>query len=71
MPGYRYRGTSLDAHEPIPDNRGLSRGPAECGTRPGYIRHLRENENPCQPCRDAKNEYDRGYRKRRAIKDAT
>jgi hypothetical protein len=70
MPGYRYRGTILDADEPIADGRGMARGPAECGTRPGYVRHLREGQDPCQLCRDAKNEYDRGYRKRRAIKAA-
>jgi hypothetical protein len=71
MPGYVYRGTSLDADEIIPDGRGMTRGPAECGTRPGYVRHLRNSEDVCEPCKEANRQYDRDYRKRRAIKEAT
>lgn len=26
---------------------------AECGTRSGYSKHLRQKTKPCQPCRDA------------------
>ena len=32
---------------------GPGRPPAKCGTPPGYRRHLKHKETPCQPCRDA------------------
>lgn len=35
---------------------------AECGTYSGYYRHIRRAEEPCQPCRGAKNSYDRSQR---------
>lgn len=61
---YQYKGKQLDAHLPVPDGRGTSgpSGPAKCGTRPGYARHKRLAEDVCEKCREAKNEYDRGYR---------
>lgn len=29
-----------------------------CGTAPGYDRHIRRDEPPCRPCKDAKNRRD-------------
>lgn len=37
----------------------MSKPPAKCGTRSGYNRHLRLNENVCFECREAQNKYDR------------
>jgi len=38
----------------------------DCGTVAGYTRHLREDTQTCQPCRDANAERDRLYRLNRA-----
>ena len=35
---------------------------APCGTIAAYTRHRRNNETPCDPCRLAKNAYNREYR---------
>lgn len=32
---------------------------AECGTRPGYVRHRNLGEEPCAPCREANADYIR------------
>lgn len=63
---YIYKGTQRDAHLPWPDGRGHKRtmGPAQCGTRSGYLRHMRDGEQVCTECREAKNAYDRDYRER-------
>jgi hypothetical protein len=31
----------------------MSRQVAECGTKSGYVRHLRVGEVPCEPCQTA------------------
>lgn len=35
---------------------------AECGTRSGYNKHLKEGTEICQPCRDANAKYRRDRR---------
>ena len=35
-----------------------------CGTYGAYQRHLRLNEEPCDPCRKASNAYQRDLRRR-------
>ena len=35
---------------------------AECGTASAYRRHVRKQEEPCQPCRDAWAQYHRDMR---------
>lgn len=37
-----------------------------CGTYSGYQRHIRAKETPCHPCKCARAEYTRNYRKLRA-----
>lgn len=37
----------------------IMKAPAKCGTRSGYNRHLRLNEEVCFDCREAQNSYDR------------
>ena len=39
---------------------------APCGTASAYARHKRRGEEPCDPCRDARREYQRELWKRRA-----
>lgn len=36
---------------------------AKCATHSGYVTHLRKNETPCEPCRDASAAYHRAYRR--------
>ncbi|NEY33045.1 hypothetical protein GTU99_12730 [Streptomyces sp. PRKS01-65] len=36
---------------------------AHCGTRPGYQRHLRDGETPCEPCRQANTDADNRLRR--------
>jgi hypothetical protein len=36
---------------------------AVCGTSSGYQKHIREKEKPCYPCKAARAEYTRNYRK--------
>ena len=37
---------------------------AVCGTYSGYQKHLRDKDTPCYPCKAARAEYTRNYRKR-------
>ena len=37
---------------------------AVCGTYSGYMKHIRAEETPCYPCKAARAEYTREYRKR-------
>ncbi len=46
--------------------RTRRRVPAVCGTRGGFLRHYRNGEKPCRPCRDADNAARRERRRRRA-----
>lgn len=39
--------------------------PAPCGSNGGYVRHIRDKEEPCEPCRDARRRYMQEYRNRR------
>jgi len=38
------------------------RGEVQCGTVNGYRKHVRDNTTVCDPCRDARNEYQRAGR---------
>ena len=37
----------------IAENRAITRKIAQCGTRAGYNRHLKQGEPTCQDCKDA------------------
>jgi len=37
-----------------------------CGTYSGYQKHIRDKVAPCFPCKSARAEYTRNYRKQRA-----
>lgn len=41
----------------------MGRAESPCGTVSAYKRHLRRNETPCDPCRDAKRNAQRDARK--------
>lgn len=41
------------------DNRRRPFDPSKCGTVAGYARHCHHDVPVCDPCRDAKNTYDR------------
>jgi hypothetical protein len=45
--------------KPVPKKRE----PAQCGTRPGYQRHLREHTAICGPCRQANTDADNRLRR--------
>jgi len=54
----------LMAHERVNDGLDPERGHAlvaRCGTRPGYARHRRNDEDPCGPCTLAVRNYRREY----------
>jgi hypothetical protein len=34
-------------------------GSSKCGTSPGYSAHMKLREEPCRPCRDARNLYNK------------
>lgn len=38
-----------------------------CGTYSGYQKHIRDKETPCYPCKAARAEYTRNYRKLKAV----
>jgi FtsZ-binding cell division protein ZapB len=38
----------------------------KCGTNSGYVRHLRQQEQPCPACKTARAMYQRDYRRRKA-----
>lgn len=46
------------------------RQPAECGTRPGYQKHLREKTEICGPCRQANTDADNRLRRTGTAKAA-
>lgn len=46
--------------------RRQKRRVAECGTLAGYSRHRRRAQEPCDPCRAAKSDYERDAKRRRA-----
>ena len=57
-------GCVLPAHITDTDERG------ECGTRPGYQRHLREGTEICPPCRQANTDADNQLRRTGTTKKA-
>lgn len=69
--GYQYKGNKTGERDPWvnPPRREQNRHPspstavAECGTKSGHKRHIRKGEKPCEPCKAAKREYDRLWRK--------
>jgi len=46
---------------PVPVKK--KRGPAECGTRSGYQKHVREKTEICPPCRQANTDADNRLRR--------
>ncbi|MFF3454290.1 WhiB family transcriptional regulator [Streptomyces sp. NPDC002730] len=70
--GTRWPALVDDASESAPALRQIKpkREPAKCGTRGGYQRHLRQNEEPCDPCRFANTEADRRLRSTGSTKGA-
>ena len=40
---------------------GVTPSKVKHGTNSGYMTHLRNGDNPCDPCRIAHREYDRRY----------
>lgn len=42
----------------------MTRALQVCGTNGGYQRHLKRGEEPCEPCRVAKADWQRRYRSR-------
>lgn len=38
-----------------------------CGTRAAFIRHRRNGEDPCEPCREAYNAYHRQYNQTKSV----
>lgn len=46
-------------HGTVVDRRLKRFDPSACGTTAGYSRHRNHGVPLCQPCRDAKNKYDR------------
>lgn len=47
--------------------RAIEKQPAPHGTRRGYEAHLKTKTPVCQECREAKNAYERKYKKRREV----
>ena len=43
-------------------NGGYKWVDAECGTRSGWVRHMKRGETACNGCREAQTAYMRGYR---------
>lgn len=39
--------------------------PSACGTNKGFNRHYRAGEEACEPCREARNAYDRTLKRKR------
>lgn len=61
---YQYRGNIHDvATEPTPIRPAKPHNTDKCGTVAGRRAHARNNTEPCQPCKDAFAEYQRGLRK--------
>jgi hypothetical protein len=51
-------GTSAASVKHFAHRKGMRRPPAMCGTRAGYMRHIRAQEKRCEACTEA----DRAYR---------
>ncbi len=49
-------------------NANRKNQPAECGSRSGYTKHRRKNEDPCIDCKQAQREYD--HNRRQSQKEA-
>jgi len=64
MAGYAYRGTDFDVFEPLKPLAPRRYAGAVCGTRPGYMRHRANDEDPCADCTEANASYNRDYRER-------
>ena len=64
MAGYVYRGTDFDVFEPLKPLATRRYAGAVCGTRPGYMRHRANSEDPCTDCSEANASYNRDYRER-------
>lgn len=73
---YVYRGTKHDVIEPlnpIPERPQRSKArartpvfyPAKCGTAAGAVQHRRFKTPACEPCAEARRDYDRDWRDRR------
>lgn len=56
--------SQVKALNAIPVN--FRRAEPVCGTYSGYQKHIRDKETPCFPCKAARSEYTRNYRKARA-----
>jgi hypothetical protein len=54
----------VQALNAVPVN--VRKAEAVCGTSSGYQKHIREKEKPCYPCKAARAEYTRNWRKARA-----
>lgn len=55
----------VQALNAVPVN--IRRAEPVCGTYSGYQKHIREKEPPCFPCKAARAEYTRNYRKLKAV----
>jgi hypothetical protein len=49
----------FEVHERIRRGRRTPSDEIKCGTLPGYRRHTRKREKPCEPCREVYNEHER------------
>jgi hypothetical protein len=54
---------------PVPVKAKRSRKPAECGTRSGYQKHLRDKTEICAPCRQANTDADNRLRRTGTTKE--
>ena len=71
MPGYKYRGTQFDVIDEPLRKPGAVLNPARCGTYSNYRQHLRVGNKTCEPCRKAKNAYERGREAKKREGEAT
>lgn len=63
---YVWKGKPEVAHAaPVPPAK---REPAPCGTYPAYSRHRRNDETPCEPCREANAVYTAAHRRKTPAK---
>jgi hypothetical protein len=44
---------------------------SNCGTYGGFQTHLRLGQDPCEPCREARNAYIREYRRDKGLTKST
>lgn len=56
-----HRRQQQEPRPPIPSRRS----PAACGTRAGYLRHRRFDEQPCPSCAAAARSYQQTYQQQR------